>query len=95
MLPASERVPPSLFSLAVILLEPPAPESGTNYKLPRGTILTPLEPQFRFWGQTSQISSSLSPNRDCGSKSHLNQANDTATEERPGPASMRHAPAIC
>ena len=35
-----------------------------------GTVfsLTPLEPQFRFWGQNSQISSSLSPKRDCGSK---------------------------
>ena len=31
-------------------------------------VLTSLEPQFRFWGQTSQISSSLSPKRDCGSK---------------------------
>ena len=30
--------------------------------------LTLLEPQFRFWGQTTQISSSLSRKRDCGSK---------------------------
>ena len=27
--------------------------------------LTLLEPQSRFWGQTSQIPSSLSPKRDC------------------------------
>ena len=31
-------------------------------------LLTILEPQSRFWGQTSQIPSSLSPKRDCGPK---------------------------
>ena len=31
-------------------------------------LLTPLEPQSHMWGQTTQISSSLSPKRDCGSK---------------------------
>ena len=34
----------------------------------KSTSLTLLEPQSRFWGQTSQIPSSLSPKRDCGSK---------------------------
>ena len=27
-----------------------------------------LEPQSHMWGQSTQISSSLSPKRDCGSK---------------------------
>ena len=32
------------------------------------TLLTPLEPQSRFWGQTNQIPRTLSPKRDCGPK---------------------------
>ena len=34
-------------------------------------VLTLLEPQSRVWGQTSQISGSLSPKRDCGPKLKL------------------------
>ena len=32
------------------------------------TSISPLEPQSRFWGQTSHIPSTLSPKRDCGPK---------------------------
>ena len=40
----------------------------------------PLRITVPFWGQTTQISSSLSPKRDCGSRGGKKTRTDAATE---------------
>ena len=42
-------------------------------------VLTLLEPQSHMWGQTTLISSSLSPKRDCGSKGVKRGAPENST----------------
>ena len=46
-----------------------SPMIGTPQRVPgRGSRLSPLRTAVPFWGKTTQISSGLSPKRDCGPK---------------------------
>ena len=55
----------------------PASEGG-----PAGGTLTFLETAVPFWGQTSQISSSVAPKRDCGSKGDKRTPPKTPSEAK-------------
>ena len=61
-------VPSCLVELVSRLLEMRRSTIEVHPKLSEAPHLTLLGPQSRFWGQIGQISSSLSPKRDCGPK---------------------------
>ena len=53
--------------------------TNSNEAGPTAMLFTLLEPQSRFWGQTSQIPSKLSSKRYCGPKPLLPQFQSTST----------------